>query len=80
MNTPVLEIEHYTKSYDGKRNAVEDLTLTVREGDIYELYRAERRGQDDDAARLRGRARFQKRRHPHLRGAPSEGSPCSASR
>ena len=35
MNTPVLEIEHYTKSYDGKRNAVEDLTLTVRGGDIY---------------------------------------------
>ena len=35
MNTPVLEISHYTKSYDGKRNAVSDLSLTVREGDIY---------------------------------------------
>ena len=34
MNAPVLEILHYTKSYDGKRNAVNDLTLTVREGDI----------------------------------------------
>ena len=35
MNAPVLEIEHYTKSYDGKRNAVDDLTLTVHAGDIY---------------------------------------------
>ena len=35
MNAPVLEISHYTKSYDGKRNAVSDLSLTVREGDIY---------------------------------------------
>ena len=35
MRTPVLEISHYTKSYDGKRNAVSDLSLTVCEGDIY---------------------------------------------
>ena len=31
----MLQIEHFSKTYDGKRRAVDDLTLHVAAGDLF---------------------------------------------
>ena len=68
-----VDVEHVTKTF-GKHVAVDDLSLAVPAGQRLRLHRAQRLGQDHDAADDHEHLLPRPRHHPGLRRASCSGA------